>query len=121
MTITCGEKILLEAVIQGAPKPNLHWSTKTGKIHESRHVTILEEVMTLEGTEQVQTRSTLLLENAQELDSGKYTLRALNRVGVKSSSVNIIVKGDYDYNLSCVLAYLLAFSSLAQSPAILVN
>lgn len=77
--------------------------------------------MTLEGTEQVQTRSTLLLENAQELDSGKYTLRALNRVGVKSSSVNIIVKGDYDYNLSFVLAYLLAFSSLAQSHAILVN
>ena len=107
-SVKFGEKISLDVTVQGAPKPKLYWFHEKRKIRDSRHVQLLEEENAIEGSPQVELKSSLVIDRAEEFDSGKYTIRAINRSGLKSSSVNLVVKGDYCLYLSLVLAYMQA-------------
>lgn len=94
-TVTVDEPICMDVVIRSAPKAKLYWFYEKKKIHESRNVQIIEEESQFAESNQILLKSKLMLRSAIENDAGKYTIRAINRCGVKSSSVNLVVKGDY--------------------------
>ena len=54
---------------------------------------------------QIELKSSLVIDCAQEHDSGKYTVRAINRSGVKSSSVNLMIKGDYIFVIDGIILF----------------
>lgn len=101
LTIEYGCKINLDVVVCGEPKPKLYWFYEKKKIRDSRHVKIVETQVELPSL--IQVESALEIDSAQEQDSGKYSVRAINRSGVKSTSVNLVVKGDYHAFYSILL------------------
>ena len=119
-TVSCGDQIRLDVVVFGAPKPKLYWFNEKKKIRESRHVRLVEKETPVEDSNQVQIESSLQIDTAHEFDSGKYTVRAINRSGVKSTSVNLVVKGDYCHYLNLLLAYLQAFDRHFSKPKAIV-
>lgn len=98
ITIKCGDVIQMEAIIEGVPKPKIYWFHEKRKIRNSRYVQIDQQESIDEVSKTVRTKSILKIANASHLDNGKYTIRAINRNGVKSSSANLVIKGEvYDY------------------------
>lgn len=99
MVVNVGEPITFEVVVEGVPRPKIYWFCEKRKLHESRNVRMSEEeeVMVDADTQQPvkSVKCTLSMAEAREVDSGKYTVRAINGAGVKSSSVHLSVKGDY--------------------------
>ncbi len=82
-SVKTGDLAVFECKVEGQPKPELYWFCGNRKIRSSRFVKISKE----------DDRSTLTIKNVMPYDSGKYTVRAINRAGVKSSSATLTVKG----------------------------
>ncbi len=82
-SVKSGDVAVFECKIEGQPKPELYWFCGNRKIRSSRFVKISKE----------KDCSTLTIKNVMPIDSGKYTVRAINRAGVKSSSATLTVKG----------------------------
>lgn len=97
VTVKCGDIIKMDAIIEGVPKPKIYWFHEKRKIRDSRYVNVNEEEIEDETTGERQVKSTLQIDNATQYDAGKYTIRAINRSGVKSSSVNLVIKGEPYY------------------------
>ncbi len=102
--VAVGQAITLEVLVTGTPKPKLYWFCEKRKLRDSRNVSLTEEEIQMplkveeekevkEGPQSVAIKSQLVISSAEEFDAGKYTVRAINRAGVKSTSVNLVVKG----------------------------
>lgn len=96
-TIQRDEDLELSVVVSGEPQPKLYFFHEKRKLHPGEMIKITEEIIKSpsQATDIAvsEVRSVLKIQKAQEFDSGKYTVRAINRCGVKSSSVNVTVKG----------------------------
>ncbi len=82
-SVKSGDLAIFKCKVEGQPKPELYWFSGNRKICSSRFVKISKE----------NDCSTLTIKNVMPYDSGKYTVRAINRAGVKSSSATLTVKG----------------------------
>lgn len=83
MSVQSGDTALFECKVEGIPKPQLYWYFNNRKIRSSRFVQISED----------KDSAKLQIKNIKPFDSGKYTIRAINRAGVKSSTATLTVKG----------------------------
>lgn len=94
LTVKRGDKMELLVMIECNPKAKIYWFHEKRKIKQSRYVKIIEEVQRLPTKERkFIMKSTLTIDETDWFDSGKYTVRAINKSGVRSSSVNINIKG----------------------------
>lgn len=99
LTVKKGDRIELLVIIECNPKAKIYWFHEKRKIKQSRYVKIMEQVEKLSDDEEkvkgkFKIQSKLLIDEADWFDSGKYTVRAINKGGVRSSSVNINIKGN---------------------------
>lgn len=111
--VNVDEPIIFEVEVEGVPKPKIYWFCEKRKLHETRNVRMREEEIVDEKTNKTNlVKCTLEIDQAKEVDSGKYTVRAINRAGVKSSSVNLTVKGDYLFDFFTNYIHSLLLASL---------
>ena len=83
LTVSTGDTALMKCIVDASPVAHYYWYCNNRKIRPSRLVSIDDHN---EG-------STLQIKNITPFDSGKYTVRAINRAGVKSSTATLSVKG----------------------------
>lgn len=95
ITIRKNEPILLEAIVESQPAPKIYWFHDSRKIKDSRFHHISEQRKRNDDQTKILTTSQLEIAKAHPNDSGKYTVRAINRCGVRTSSVNVNILGEY--------------------------
>ena len=83
LSVRSGNDAILECKVEGIPKPEFYWYCNNRKIRPSRFVTTSEDNKSAK----------LNIKNIMPYDSGKYTIRAINRAGVKSSTAALTVEG----------------------------
>lgn len=83
LTVSTGDTVLMKCTVDASPEPHFYWYANNRRIRPSRFVAIDDH----------KDGSTLQLKNITPFDSGKYTVRAINRAGVKSSTATLTVKG----------------------------
>ncbi|CAG2117625.1 unnamed protein product, partial [Medioppia subpectinata] len=81
-SVAIGDNAVFECCVDGTPKPEIYWFCGNRKVRSSRFIRISrdKEVSKLE------------IMNVKPYDTGKYTVRAINKAGVKSSSATLTVK-----------------------------
>lgn len=86
---------MLEAIVESVPSPKIYWFHENRKIKNSRFHRIDEQHEPNDDRTKIRTKSQLQIDKAHPDDSGKYTVRAINRCGVRTSSVNVNILGKF--------------------------